>query len=189
MHRMPTSNPRITITLEPATAAQLRRISELTGNSQSALVSEILSQSSDVFARLVTVLEAAEAARTAAREDVAAKLDRAQATVEQQLGLMLDLAEDKTGSLLAEVERVRRRSRRRPQGQPLGDREDGAGSAEKGASRRGERASAREALTPLSNRGVRSQSGKASNQAAARVSGELKQKSYKQPKGGRNAPV
>ncbi|GAI87794.1 unnamed protein product, partial [marine sediment metagenome] len=99
---MPTLNPRITVTLPPATAAQLRRMSELTGNSQSQMVSELLEQSSDVFDRMICVLEAAEAAQQSAREETAAKLERAQAKVERQLGLMLDLAETKTGSLLAE---------------------------------------------------------------------------------------
>ena len=59
---MPTPNPRLTITLEPSTAAQLRRMSELTGNSQSSMISELLSQSAPVFDRLITVLEAAEVA-------------------------------------------------------------------------------------------------------------------------------
>ena len=68
---MATSNPRLTITLEPSTAAQLRRMSELTGNSQSQMVSEILAQSSEVFERMIRVLEAAEVARGLALVDVA----------------------------------------------------------------------------------------------------------------------
>lgn len=38
-------------------------MSELTGNSQSSFVGELLSQSSPVFARMVEVLEAAERLR------------------------------------------------------------------------------------------------------------------------------
>ena len=67
---MTTANPRLTITLEPSIAAQLRRMSELTGNSQSQMVSEILTQSSEVFERMIRVLEAAEVAKQAAREEV-----------------------------------------------------------------------------------------------------------------------
>ena len=86
---MATSNPRLTITLEPSTAAQLRRMSELTGNSQSQMVSEILTQSSEVFERMIRVLEAAEVARQAAREETAIRLGRAHDKFEKQLGLAL----------------------------------------------------------------------------------------------------
>ena len=59
MHRMTTKNPRLTITLEPALAAQIKRMSELTGNSQSAIISELLDGSAPVFERVIKVLEAA----------------------------------------------------------------------------------------------------------------------------------
>ena len=137
---MPTPNPRITITLEPSTAAQLRRISDLTGNSQSSMVSELLTQSAPVFGRLITVLEAAEAAKTAAREEAAERLERAQTKMEKQLGLMLELMDDSVRPLIDHAEKVRRRARR-----PAPERELVSDQAPAGA-----------CSTPLSNRGVRS---------------------------------
>lgn len=160
---MPTPNPRITITLEPLTAAQLRRISELTGNSQSSMVSELLTQSAPVFERLITVLEAAEAAKTAAREEAAERLERAHTKMEKQLGLMLEWMDDSVRPLIDHAEKVRRRARR-----PAPERERASDQAPAGA-----------CSTPLSNRGVRSDPKKGKNPATARVSGELLRESYK----------
>ena len=56
---MATKNPRLTITLQPSLAAQLRRLSELTGNSQSSLIAELLEGSGPVFDRMIKVMEAA----------------------------------------------------------------------------------------------------------------------------------
>ena len=122
-------------------AAQLRRMSALTGNSQSSMISELLAQSSPVFDRLIAVLEAAEVAKTAAREDAAEKLKAAQSKIENQLGLMLDWMDDSSRPLLEHAEKVKRRTRRQAQEQPgTGDRATGGACAP----------------TPLSNRGVRS---------------------------------
>ena len=120
MHCMSTTKPRITITLEPVTALQLKRISELTGNSQSAMVSEVLEQAVPVFDRLIKVLEAAELAKqsaAAAQRSVKVQsignLDAAQKRIERQMGLVLDDFDESTAPLLAELEEVQRRSRKR----------------------------------------------------------------------------
>lgn len=141
---MSTTKPRITITLEPVTALQLRRISELTGNSQSSMVSEVLEQATPVFERLIKVLEAAEAARLsaeAAQQSVVIQsvgnLELAQRRVERQLGLLMEDFDEASAPLLAELEDVRRRGRR-----VAGERE--SRTVRGGSS------------TPLSNRGVRS---------------------------------
>lgn len=162
MHCMSTTKPRITITLEPVTALQLKRISELTGNSQSAMVSEVLEQAVPVFDRLIKVLEAAELAKqsaAAAQRSVKVRsvgdLDAAQRRIERQLGLVLDDFDDSTAPLLAELEEVQRRAR-------------------KGALRAGKGAAPEAVLTPLSNRGVRSTQKHdktiAQNEGSARVS-------------------
>lgn len=161
---MPTPNPRLTITLEPSTAAQLRRMSELTGNSQSSMISELLSQSAPVFDRLITVLEAAEVAKAAAREEAAEKLERAQGKIEKQLGLMLDWMDDSARPLIDHAEKVKRRARRRTAVDECAARPPAAGGAP---------------ATPPSNRGVRSDPKKGKNPATARVSGELLRESYK----------
>lgn len=165
---MPTPNPRITITLEPSTAAQLRRMSTLTGNSQSAMVSELLTQSAPVFDRLIKVLEAAVTAEAEAKEQAVASLERAQQKLEQQLGLALDVFEEGARPLLERAEKVKRRARRSDAG--------GAPLAGIPPERKRARIST---STPLSNRGVRSDPKTGKKPATARVSGELKQESYK----------
>ncbi len=136
MHRMPTKNPRLTVTLQPGTSAQLAELSRLTGDSQSAIIADILEKSSPVFDRVIKVLSAAEQAKAELKGRMAADLEQAQAKIESQLGLALDGFDAYTGSLLEEVEAVRRRARR-------------SVSAVPGAGRRAR-------STPPSNRGVRS---------------------------------
>lgn len=140
MHRMTTKNPRLTITLQPGTSAQLVELSRLTGDSQSAIIADILEKSAPVFDRVIKVLSAAEHAKAELKGRMASDLEQAQAKIESQLGLALDGFDAYTGSLLEEVEAVRRRARRAPT--------DGKRSAAVGA--RGAR------TTPPSNRGVRS---------------------------------
>ena len=137
MHRMTTTKPRITVNLEPVTALQLKRISELTGNSQSSMISEVLEQAAPVFERLIVVLEAAEQAKAKVREQSVERLSDAQARIEAQLGLVLDEFDRSTAPLLEDVERVKRRRRRTRQAGADGG--DGGGVS-----------------TPISNRGVRS---------------------------------
>lgn len=49
--------------MKPSLKAHLERLSELTGNSQGSLVSDLLEGSEQVFERLIVVLEAAKVAR------------------------------------------------------------------------------------------------------------------------------
>lgn len=136
---MPTINPRLTITLEPKLAAQLRKLSELTGNSQSKLISELLEGSTAVFDRLIAVLTAAKDAKESMRGKLAGDMEAAQGRMEKQLGLAMDDFNTLTGDLLAEAEAIQRRARRTRGGLP-------APSGRVPAARR---------ATPLSNRGVR----------------------------------
>lgn len=133
---MTTIRPRITVNLEPVTALQLKRISELTGNSQSSMISEVLEQAAPVFERLIVVLEAAEKAKAQVKEQSIERLSDAQARIEAQLGLVLDDFDRATAPLLAEVEKVKRRRRT-------------------GAQAGARTAAAATPPTPISNRGVR----------------------------------
>ncbi len=134
---MPAKNPRLTITLEPSLHAQLRRLSELTGDSQSKLISEMLEGSTEVFSRLIQVLEAAELAKGQIKGKAAEDMKHAQGRMEAQFGLLLDDWEKGTAPLLADAETVARRAR-------------------KGGLARDARPPAPASLTPISNRGVRS---------------------------------
>lgn len=133
---MPAKNPRLTITLQPSLAAQLRKLSELTGNSQSGLIGELLEGSGPVFDRLIQVLEAAQTAKESMRGKLTEDMEAAQAKVENAFGMALEGFDQITGSLLDEAEAVTRRARKGPA------ERDGAGL---GAA----------APTPISNRGVR----------------------------------
>jgi hypothetical protein len=132
--RMPASNPRITITLAPQVHAILRRLSQLTGNSQSGLVAELLLESMPVFERMGQVLEAAEklkAEADAGKASIKEGLAHAQGKLERQLGLVLDTWDEGAKPILEAAERIDRRRGR--------------------LARTGRRAAA---PTPMSNRGV-----------------------------------
>ena len=137
---MTTKNPRLTITLQPSLAAQLRKLSQLTGNSQSSLISDLLDGSAPVFDRMILVLTAAEVAKASLRGHLASDMAKAQVKVEKQLGLALNEFDSAAQPLLNEFEAIKRRGRK------------GTG--------RGALATARTLPdakpTPLSNRGVRS---------------------------------
>ena len=133
MHPCPQKNPRLTITLQPTLAAQLRKLSELTGNSQSSLIGELLEGSGPVFDRMIQVMEAAKTAKESMRGRIAGDIEQAQARLEEGLGMALEGFDQWTGSLLDEAEAVTRRG--------VGKRS----AARPGAS----------APTPISNRGVR----------------------------------
>lgn len=146
---MSTSKPRITITLEESTAERLRRVSELTGNSQSKLVSEVLQQADAVFDRLIVVLEAAEQAKKKLSRASVQGLAAAQRRVEAQLGLAMEDFNEATEPFLALGGQKRVR-----EGSPRGEgpaRADGESVLKKGKRFRGGKVP-----TPLSNRGVRS---------------------------------
>jgi len=160
---MPTINPRISVTLSVPLSLVLKRLSELTGDSQSRLIGEILGESLPVFERMVHVLEAAERAKEAVRTTSSERLAAAQSQIEGQLGLVWTQFDELTGSVLADVENVERRSRRKGDAPPR--------KAQRGAGRRPVDAKAidqsqtgqgsagstpRGAPTPISNRGVRS---------------------------------
>lgn len=136
---MPTVNPRLTITLNEKSAAQLREISHLTGQSQSSLVAELLEESDPILDRMIRVLRAAESAKAALKERTASDLAAAQQKIESQLGLMLEAMDDASMPLLSQLERVARRGRK-----------DAAGMAIAAAPR-----PSGVLLTPPSNRGVR----------------------------------
>ena len=136
---MATKNPRITITLEPQLHAVLRRLSQLTKNSQSALIGELLGESLPVFSRMVDVLAAAEEMRSkgmAATDEMKQALERAQSRVETQLGLVMDDWDHGNRPILEAAEKVQRR---------------GAAAGKRSAA-----SAPRSGSTPLSNRGVRS---------------------------------
>jgi hypothetical protein len=142
---MPTLNPRITVTLTPAVAAVMRQMSQLTGNSQSAMIGELLEEARPVFERMVKVLQAAKDVKTQVRDDLVSSLESIQQRLEHQFGLGLELIDDGSAPLLEKAEEIRRR-----QGRAGGAAQRPAVPASGGAG----------ASTPMSNRGVTPRTGK-----------------------------
>ncbi|MBE0581983.1 hypothetical protein, partial [Devosia sp.] len=121
--------------LKPPIAAVLRELSALTGNSQSALVAELLEEAAPVFTRMVRILRAAEQAKRAVKDELVSGMEAAQTRLEGQLGLALTELDAFEGQLLGTAERVLRRRGR-----------SAAVSGDAAAQRQ----------PPISNRGVRS---------------------------------
>ena len=153
---MPAKNPRLTITLEPTLAAQILRMSELTGNSQSKIIGELLQGTSPVFERLIRVLEAAKSAKAAIKGKAAADVEAAQSRMEEMLGIVMDDFDNLTGSLLDEVEAVERRARKTTQPASGQAKRRTLAGAAAGPRLRGGTDAPASVTTPLSNRGVRS---------------------------------
>ncbi len=86
---MPAVNPRLTITVPRTVAAAFAELSELTGNSQSSLIAELLEESLPLFENMIRVLRAAKTVRAESTEAFVAELDQAQARMEAHLGLAL----------------------------------------------------------------------------------------------------
>ena len=179
---MPAKNPRLTITLEPTLAAQILRMSELTGNSQSKIIGELLQGTSPVFERLIRVLEAAKSAKAAIKGKAAADVEAAQSRMEEMLGIVMDDFDNLTGSLLDEAEAVERRARKTtPQASGQAQRRTLAGAVA-GPRLRGGSDASDSVTTPLSNRGVRYD--QTATKSIAKVKGSVKASAQKLvPKG------
>lgn len=109
---MATTNPRVSVTVTPAVSSVLREMALLTGNSQSALIGDLLQESLPIFTRMVEVLRAAKDAQAGAKERFRGGLEDAQGLLERQLGLMLGDVSGHTKNLSLELERLARRGGR-----------------------------------------------------------------------------
>ena len=141
---MPTSKPRICVTLTEHQHQLLHRLSELTGQSQSALIFELLDGAEPVLARVIRLLEAATIAKDELRGRLSQEMHTAQERIEHQLAISLDtIGETDVGELLADADGPKRRRRK---GAIAAGRSSDAAHAERPEA----------APTPMSNRGVRS---------------------------------
>ena len=76
--------------MQPTLHAIFRRLSELTGNSQSQIVFELLDGSQDHLMKVIQLLEAAQDARQGMNGKIGFDLAEAHDRVERQLGLVLE---------------------------------------------------------------------------------------------------
>lgn len=86
LHRMPTSQPRISVTLNPESSHALKRLASAGGGSQSSIVADLLNMAAPTFERLATVLELASKAQASSREALRSDLAASQQMIEAQLG-------------------------------------------------------------------------------------------------------
>lgn len=90
---MPTTKPRITITLEPRTHEVLTRLSVAGGESMSALIGQLVELAVPSMERLVVVLENAKTAPEEAKKGLQAAIERAERQLLPAAQTMIDQAD------------------------------------------------------------------------------------------------
>ena len=149
---MPAANPRISVTLTPSMDAILKRLSDVSGQSKSSIVAELLETSQPVFERMAVILETAKTATQEAKERMASNLEEAHLKLVEQAGVIGDLFEEQTADLVGELEQI---GRRKGKSAARGAREDGAAATPASRIVRGgiRKALAEAQSTPLVTRG------------------------------------
>lgn len=115
LHRMPTANPRLSVTVTPELSAVIERLCALTGQSKSSFLADLLQTSVPVFERMIQALEAAKLLQEEAMSapgEFSASLRAGQQRIETQMGLALDSMDEAFRPLLKESEKVIRRAAR-----------------------------------------------------------------------------
>lgn len=107
---MPTTRPRITITLDPRSHEVLTRLSAASGDSMSQIVAGFVDLAVPSLERVVAVLERAKAAPAEARAGLAAAIERAERDVIPDLQAAVGqwdmfLSEAAAGGTAADAER------------------------------------------------------------------------------------
>ncbi len=113
---MPTSNPRINVTLPPSLDAVIGRLATLERVSKAHVVRELLEASEPILARSVALMDAAAKARVESRTELRRSLERSlsvmEGELEKNLATLAVHARDLVGT--AEVVAERRPAKRRP---------------------------------------------------------------------------
>jgi len=136
---MPTTNPRIQVTLSPSLDALVGQMARYQRTSKAHVLRELLETAEPGLSRAVALMQAAEQAAGAIKSELARGIDQAQTKAERSLGRTLAAMDQLTGDLVATAERVQER---RP-ARPGAERAAGAGASGPGN-------------PPASNRGVKS---------------------------------
>lgn len=106
---MPATNPRLSITVKPSVDAILARLSELTGQSKSSFVAEILESSVPVFERMATVIAAAQQAKDSLKAQSVKDLESAEQKLHEMLGVTLDIFDESFLPIVEQAEEIKRR--------------------------------------------------------------------------------
>lgn len=107
---MPTTNPRLTVTFSPSMATVLDRLSELSGQSRSSIIAEIIEGTQPVMERMIQVLEAAQKAKASLRTELTRGFDDAEGELNKQLGITMDIFNDVSDSFIERSEAIGRRA-------------------------------------------------------------------------------
>lgn len=137
---MPTSNPRVNVTLSPSTDALVQRLAGLQRVSKAQVLRELLEAAEPALQRAAALMEAASQARGAVLDGMARQLDQHEARFQKATGKVLSDFDAMTDDLVAQAEAVRGR-------RPRSARQRGPGPSP---------APARPKDPPASNRGVKS---------------------------------
>lgn len=116
---MPTTNPRINVTLSPSTDALVGLIAASQRISKSQVIREILEAAEPTFQKALAIMAAASKVREGSRKEIADSLERSFTLATQGLEHDLQLIAKGTGDLVSKAEEVKgrrdgQRSRARP---------------------------------------------------------------------------
>jgi hypothetical protein len=106
---MPTTNPRVNVTLSPSLDALVARMAGLERISKSQVLRELLEAAEPALQRAVALMDAALKARSDSRAELKRGLDRSQAKLEEQLEANLRMLETHSRDLVTEAQAVRGR--------------------------------------------------------------------------------
>ena len=109
---MPTTNPRINVTLSPSLDHLVVRLAVMQRLSKSQVLRELLEAAEPALQRAVTLMESASQATSAVKENLARSLSRSQDKAEAHLAEILGQMDQTSADLVQQAEAIRGR---RPQ--------------------------------------------------------------------------
>jgi hypothetical protein len=123
---MPTTNPRINVTLSPSLDLVVSRMATHQRVSKSQVLRELLEAAEPALQRAVALMDAAKTASTEARAGLARRMDRGIEHAEDAMAVILSRLERAETDLVSQAEAVKGR---RPARQPGGARSARPGAA------------------------------------------------------------
>lgn len=91
----------------------MARLSQLTGQSKSSFIAEVLESSMPVLERMVTVLDAAKQVKDSLKETTKKSMEASEAMLHDVLGITMDIFDQSAKPILEEAERIQRRATQR----------------------------------------------------------------------------
>lgn len=140
---MPTTNPRVNVTLSPSLDALVTALAGYERVSKSMVLRELLEAAEPALRQVVALMEAAKGASAKARKQIVSDLENGVKAAEGVQALMLQTAAHHTRDIVTEAQAVRGR-------RPSVTRARAAGAVAEG------RGSSVRKNPPSSNRGVKS---------------------------------